>query len=338
MPATPAIKGSRKAAILMVLLGEEVASSIYNNLPSNEVEAITEEIAQLKQVPPELAREILEEYYRLTLTQEYVFQGGIDFATRLLVKAFGEATAKELLARVVHAQEVSAYKLDSLQKADPQQLAKFLEGEHPQTMALTLAHLDGKQASSLLMKLPENVRADVVKRLSQLRQFSPEMAEKVSMVLNRRLQSLGEQSRRSYTGFKGVADLMNRLEPTAAKSILESIEGEDPKLAISIRNLMFTFEDLLGVTETGIRELLANLDRKILTLALKGATQELKTHVMKTMSSRAVDMLKEDMEALGPVRGKDVVKAQQDVVAVARKLEAEGKIVLRAEGEDEYIV
>jgi flagellar motor switch protein FliG len=232
---------------------------------------------------------------------------------------------------------MSANKLDSLQKADPQQLAKFLESEHPQTIALILAHVDAKQASELLMRLPEALRAETLKRLAQLRQFSPEIAEKVSVSLHKRLQALGEQHRRAYAGFQGVADLLNRMDPAQTKSILEAIEKDDPKVALGIRNLMFTFQDLLGVPEAGIRELMGQLDKKSLALALRGATEELKSFIFKSMSSRAVEMLKEDMEVLGPVRSRDVTKAQQEIVAVARKLEAEGKISLGAE-EDEFVV
>ena len=229
-------------------------------------------------------------------------------------------------------------RLESLRKADPQQLAKFIEGEHPQTIALILAHLEAKQASVLLMRLPEELRAEAVKRLAQLRQFSPEMAQRVSLVLHKRLESLGEQSRRAYAGLRGVADLMNRLELNTAKTILEGIEKEDPKLALSIRNLMFTFEDLLTVPEAGIRELLGQMDKKTLATGLRGASEELKNYIFKSMSSRAVEMLKEDMEVLGPVRSRDVHKAQLEAVAVARKLEAEGKITLSQEAaEDEYV-
>jgi len=332
------LSGVKKAAILLVLLGEETATSIYKQLGERELQAVTQEIADLGAVPAAAALQVLEEYYQLTLTQEYLAQGGSAYARRLLVKAFGEESAKALLDSVLQAQEMSASKLDSLRKADPQQLAKFLEGEHPQTVALILAHLDAKQASGLLMKLPEEVRAEAVKRLAQLRQFSPEMAQKVSMVLNKRMKSLGEQSRRAYAGFKGVADLMNRLEPPVCKSILDAVEIENPKLAVSIRNLMFTFDDLVGVSELGIRELLGNLDKKTLALALKGASEHLKNQIFKTMSSRAVEMLKEDMDALGPVRTRDVTKAQQEAVALARKLESEGKLVLKSEVEDEYVV
>ncbi len=332
------INGARKAAILMAIMGEDAASAVYRTLPEKEVEAVTKELAELGRVPTEIVHGVLEEYSQLALTHDYLAEGGLELANRLLVKAFGTETANNLLQKVVRLQQLSAGQLDSLQKADPQQLAKFLEGEHPQTIALILAHLDGKQASALLMKLPEPVRAESVKRLAQLRQFSPEIAEKVSVVLNRRLLSLGEQSRKTYAGFKGVADVMNRLEPAAAKTILEMIEQDDPKAAISIRNLMFTFEDLIGVADVSVREWLGAMDKKTLALALKGSSAELKDHIFRAMSSRAVEMLKEDMEALGPVRAKDVVKAQQEAVALLRKLEADGKVTLKAEGEDEYVV
>jgi len=332
------VSGPRKAAILITIMGEEAASAIYRHLPDKDVQIVTREIAEMGKVPPQVIQGILEEYARLAMTQDYVGQGGLDFAKRLLVKAFGDTSAKDLLQRAIRLQELSAGQLESLQKADPLQLAKFLEGEHPQIIALILAHLEARKASALLMKLPEQLRAESVKRLALLRQFSPEMAERVSVVLNRRLQSLGEQSRKTYAGFESVADLMNRLEGTASKTILETIERDDPKLAISIRNLMFTFEDLLGVTDVAIREWLGTMDKKTLALALKGASNDLKDHIFRAMSSRAVEMLKEDMEALGPVRAKDVAQAQQEAVTLIRKLEADGKVVLKTEGDDEYVV
>ncbi len=329
--------GPEKAAILLVLLGEDAASQIYKHLPQEEVEKITQEIAGLGYVSPEKALTVLEEFDRMVLTGEYLSQGGTEYANKLLVKAFGEQGAQELLRQVSLAAEMSASRLDSLQKADPLQLAKFIEGEHPQTIALILAHLDAKQASALLLRLPEELRAESIKRLAQLRQFSPEMAQRVSLVLHKRLEALGEQSRRAYAGLRGVAELMNRLDLTASKTILESIEKDVPKLALSIRNLMFTFEDFLTVPEAGIRELLGQMDKKTLAMALRGASEELKNYIFKSMSSRAVEMLKEDMEVLGPVKSRDVNKAQLEAVAVARKLEAEGKLALSPEGDDEFI-
>ena len=336
-PGPSAPNGARKAAILLILLGEEAASQIYRRLSPGDVEHVTREIAEMKPVDPETALGVLEEFERLVRAGDYLAQGGADYANKLLIKAFGEEGAKELLRQVSLSAEMSAGKLDSLRKSDPQQLAKFIEGEHPQTVALILAHLEAKQASALLMRLPEELRAEAIKRLAQLRQFSPEMAQRVSLVLHKRLEALGEQSRRAYAGLRGVADVMNRLELNTAKTILEGIEKEDPKLALAIRNLMFTFEDLLTVPEAGIRELLGQMEKKTLATALRGASDELKNYIFKSMSSRAVEMLKEDMDVLGPVKSRDIHKAQLEAVSVARKLEAEGKISLTPEGDDEYV-
>ena len=287
--ATPTSNpGLQKAAILMVLLGEEAASHIYRNLPELDVQRLTRRIAELEHFKPESGLAVLEEYYQLTLTHSYLTEGGPEYAQKLLVRAFGEAGASRLLEQVRNSMEENAVHLESLQEADPQQLAKFLEVEHPQTIALILAHLNARQASALLMRLPEEVRAETVKRLAQLRQFSPDVAKKVALALNKQLESVGEQSRRAYAGFKGAADLLNQLEPIKSKSILELIEKDDPKMALGIRNLMFTFEDLLGVPEAGIRELLGQLEKKTLALALRGATEELKNLIFKSMSSRAV--------------------------------------------------
>ncbi len=323
--------------MLMVILGEDAASEIYRHLPQGEVEQITQEIAGLDYVNPETGLVVLEEFHRLVLTGDYISQGGTAYANKLLLKAFGKEGASELLRQVSQAAEASGTKLDSLRKADPQQLAKFIEGEHPQTIALILAHLESKQASMVLMKLPPELRAEPIKRLAQLRQFSPEMAQRVAVVLHGRLEALGEQSRRAYAGLRGVADLMNRLDVAVGKTILEAIEGEDPKLALSIRNLMFTFEDLITVPEAGIRELLGQMDKKTLATALRGASEEMKNYIFKSMSSRAVEMLKEDMEVLGPVKSREINKAQLEAVAVARKLEAEGKLTLTQETEDEFV-
>lgn len=338
MPTPVFNPGLQKAAILMALLGEESASYIYRHLPERDLESLTQRIAELEHVKPETAVAVLEEYYRLTLTQSYLAEGGPEYAQKVLIKAFGENGAQKLLDQVSKAMEQSLVSLESLERADPQQLAKFLEVEHPQTIALILAHMHARQASTVLLRLPEEIRAETVRRLAHLRQFSPEVAEKVALALNKRLESLGEQSRRAYAGFKGAADMLNQLEPIVSKGILETIEKDDAQLALGIRNLMFTFEDLLGVPETGIRELLGQLDKKTLALALRGASEELKNLIYKSMSSRAVDMLKEDMEVLGAVRAKDVSQAQREIVEVARKLESEGKLVLSAESQEEYVV
>jgi flagellar motor switch protein FliG len=332
------MKGIRKAAILMAVLGEEGASAVFRNLSEGDIELVTRELSSLGNVPVQTAQQILEEYYQLAVTQEYMAEGGPEFASKLLVKTLGEDGARQVLEKVSQSQKQTVNKVESLRRADPQQLAKFLEGEHPQTLALILGHLEAKQAATLLMKLQPEVRAEAVKRLAHLRQFSPEMAERVSMVLNRRLQSLGEQRQRTYAGFESVADLMNRLESDTARSILATIEQDEPKLSLEIRGLMFTFEDFLQVPEQSLRELMGQVDKRVLALALKGAGEELRTCIYHTMSSRAVEMMKEEIEVLGPVRGRDVAKAQQEIVGIARKLESEGKLVLKTDGNDEYIV
>jgi flagellar motor switch protein FliG len=332
------LTGPRKAAILLVVLGDEAASAVYKKLPQEDLRIITQEITELSYISPEVAAKVLQEYHRLSLTQEYLAQGGADYATQLLKKSFGEEGARTLLEQVTQAQEGAMKNLNTLQKADPQQLAKFIQGEHPQTIALVLAHMSGKAASAVLGMLPEKVRGQAVVRMAQMQQFSPEMVQKISLILSRRMLSLGEQSRHGFGGVKAVADLLNAIESRLSTSILEAVEQESPQLAVSIRNFMFTFEDFIEVPETSIRELLGQLDKKSLATALKGASEELRNHFFKSMSTRAVEMLKEDMEALGPVRSRDVSQAQQDAIAMARTLETQGKMVLKNESEDAFVV
>jgi len=333
-----ALSGTRKAAILLSVLGEDAAAPILRNLPIDDLERITEEVAQMGRIPVEATVQVLEEYQQMMNAQEFHAVGGQDVAVRLLVKAFGENGAKSFVDRLNQSDEAKSFRIETLKKADPQQLARFLVGEHSQTKALVLGHLDAKQASALLMKLEPEARADCVRRLANLGHFSPEVAAKVSSVLNRRLRSAGDQTKKSGNGFRSIADLMNRLDPAASREILETIEREEPKLAISIRDLMFTFDNFLEVPEQEMRELMSSVDKKTLTIALKGASEDVRSHFYRTMSSRAVEMMKEDSEVMGPVRGKDVAKAQSEIVAIARKLESEGKIVLKSEGEDEYVL
>lgn len=328
----------RKAAVLMITIGDELAGTIYQHLSEHEVRLLTEEIAAVRDVPPELATSVLEEFYQLIETQQYMVHGGLEYATKLLVDAFGKQRAEDLLNQVKNAQEALHSDLAMLQEVDPHQLSKFLEGEHPQTVALVLAHLDPRRASQVLQQLAEGQRVDSVRRLAEMQQFSPEMAQKVALVLHKRLLSLGDTHRKSYSGFKAVADLLNRLDAVSARAILDQIEGDNPQLAISIRNLMFTFEDLVTVPAASVRELIAQIDKKQLALALKGANAELRAHLFKTLSSRAVEMLQEDMEVMGPVRVREVMQAQQEILTLARKLEAEGKLILATEKEDDMII
>jgi flagellar motor switch protein FliG len=329
------LTGPRKAAILLSLLGDEPAATILRNLPEVDLRRVADEVANLGHVPFDVTLDVLEEYQRLVTAQEFLAVGGEEVADRLLVKAFGDK-GKGMMERF--AQTAEPNPAAALKKADPQMLAKFLEGERPQTKALVLGQLEAKQASAVLMKLEPEERAECVMRIANLGRFSPDVAAKVSAALQRRLSSAGEQSRPANSGFGNVAELMNRLDSVTAREILDVIEKEEPELAINIRDLMFTFEDFLGVPEPQIRDLMASIDKKTLMIALKGASEEVRSRFYRTMSSRAVEMMKEDSEMTGPVRGKDVSKAQAEIVAIARKLEAEGKIVLKSEGEDEYVL
>ncbi|HEX3435912.1 MAG TPA: flagellar motor switch protein FliG [Pseudacidobacterium sp.] len=332
------LPGIKKAAILVVAIGDELGKKIFQNLPDSDVQRLTEEIADLRNIPPDVSVRVIEEFYEMIETQRYMMHGGLEYATKLLVESFGKQRAEDLLALVKRAQEASQGDLAMLQKVDPQQLGKFLDGEHPQTVALVLAHLDPKRASLVLNSLSEDKKVAVVRRLAEMRQFSPEMAQKVAVILHKRLQTVGDTSRKAYAGFKAVADLLNRLDAEQAKKILEQIEDDEPEVAINIRNLMFTFEDLVTVPLPSMRELVSALDKRTLAMALKGAREDVRAHIFRSMSSRAVEMLKEDMDVLGPVRTREVAVAQSEILNIARKLESEGKVILKIEQGDDLLV
>ena len=331
------LSGVRKAAILLVAVGEELAGEILRVLPETDIQNLTEELADLKGISPELSAEVLEEFWQLLETQGFVMHGGLDYASRLLMETFGKERADDLLMLVRRSQEAAQGNLAKLQRTDPQQLGKLLDSEHPQTIALVLAHLDPKRASLVLDNLSEEHKVVSIQRLAEMRQFSPEMAQKVAHILHRRLESMGDTARKSYSGFKAVADLLNRLNADESKKILESIEEGQPELALGIRNLMFTFEDLVTVPPATIREIVSGVDKRQLAMALRGANDDLRAQIFKSMSSRAVEMLKEDMEVLGPVRSREVAQAQQEILNLARRLEAEGKVVLKLETGDEML-
>jgi flagellar motor switch protein FliG len=331
------MSGTRKAAVLLVAVGEELAKEILRALPEVDVQRLTEELADLRGITPEVTSEILEEFWGLLETQNFMVHGGLDYASRLLVDTFGKQRADDLLMLVRRSQEAAQGNLAKLQRTDPQQLGKLLDTEHPQTIALVLAHLDPRRASLVLDNLSEEHKVVSVQRLAEMRQFSPEMAQKVAHILHRRLESVGDTARKSYSGFKAVADLLNRLNAEESKKILETIEDAQPELALSIRNLMFTFEDLVTVPAASIREIVSGVDKRQLAMALRGANDELRAQIFKAMSSRAVEMLKEDMEVLGPVRSREVAQAQQEILNLARRLEAEGKVILKLETGDEML-
>jgi len=336
--ATAMLPGLRKAAILMVLLGDQVSGEILKQLDEEEVHALGREVARIPSISSDQAESVLEEFYQMTVAHDYMLKGGIDYARKLLINAFGPEHAKKLLDRLVKTLGSETATFDTLQKADPQQLAKFIHNEHPQTIALILSHLNPSQAAGLLISLPPELRADVALRMANLDQISPEIISKIAAIIGQKLKALGELSRESYGGVRAVSEMFNRLDSTTSKEILEIIEQNDPNLVETIRHLMFVFEDLLLIDQNAIKEILAKIDRKVLTVALKGTSEQLRSHFLQAMSQRGAEMLKEDMDALGPVKLKEVEAAQQQIIAVVRQLESEGVLSLKGTVGEQYVV
>jgi flagellar motor switch protein FliG len=332
-----AIPGARKAAVLTLLLGEEQSASIFKFLREDEIEKITKEVAALGSVQPEVGEKVLEEFHLMSKAAGYITRGGVEYAKSLLHKSLGPDTARRILDRVIRSFESTAG-FSALEKADPQQLSKFILGEHPQTIALILAHLNANNAAQLVTLLPDEMRADVLTRMANLAEISPDVIRSISAVIDQRLKTLGGPQRESYGGVRAVAELFNRLDRGVSQPVLETIELQTPELAVSIRNLMFVFDDLVNVEDAGLREIIQRADKKVLTIALKGATEEIRQRFFANMSKRASDMLKEEMEVLGAIRLREVEKAQQEVVAIARKLEEEGLIVTGAAAGEPYVV
>jgi flagellar motor switch protein FliG len=330
--------GLRKAAVLMVILGDQISGEILREMDEDEVQALGREVARISSISNDQAEAVLEEFYQMSMAREYVLKGGIDYAKKILVNAFGPEHAKKLVDRLVKTLGSELASFDTLQKADPQQLAKFIHNEHPQTIALILSHLNASQAAGLLVSLPAELRPDVALRMASLDQISPEIISKIASIIGQKLKALGEMSRESYGGVRAVSEMFNRLDSGTSKEILEAIEQNDPKLVETVRHLMFVFEDLLLLSQDSIKEMLSKVDRKILTVALKGTSEQLKNHMLQTMSQRGAEMLKEDLDALGPVKIKDVDAAQQQIIAVIRQLEAEGTISLKGTSGEQYVV
>jgi len=330
--------GIRKAAILMIILGDQISGEILRQMDEEEVQAIGQEVARITSISPDQAESVLEEFYQMSMAREYVLKGGIDYAKKMLMTAFGPEHAKRLVDRLVKTLGSDLASFDTLQKADPQQLAKFIHNEHPQTIALILSHLNASQAAGLLVSLPQELRGDVALRMANLDQISPEIVSKIAIIIGQRLKALGEMNRESYGGVRAVSEMFNRLDSGTSKDILEAIEENDPKLVETIRHLMFVFEDLLLLSGEALKEMLGKVDRKTLTVALKGTSEQLKSHILQLMSQRGAEMLKEDMEALGPIKIKEVEAAQQQIIAVIRQLEADGTISLKGTVGEQYVV
>jgi flagellar motor switch protein FliG len=332
------ISGIRKAAILIVVLGEQIGPEVLRLMEEDEVESISKEVAKLTSITSEQAELVLEECYNVALAHDYVLKGGIDYARKILTNTFGTEQAKRMLDRMMKALGNEVANFDALQKADPSQLAKFIHNEHPQTIALVLSHLNSSQAAGLLFSLPAELRSDVALRMANLDQISPEIISKIAGIIGQRMKALGEVSRESYGGVRAVAEMFNRLDSTTSRDILDKIEDADANLVQSIRHLMFVFEDLLLLSQDGLKEVLGKVDRKLLTIALKGTSDRLRDHFMASMSQRGAEMLREDMDSLGPIKIKEVEAAQQQIIAVVRQLESEGTISLKGAVGEQYVV
>jgi flagellar motor switch protein FliG len=330
--------GLRKTAILLVILGEQSSAEIIKHLDEDEVQLIGREVARFPTITSEITEAVLEEFYQMSLAHDYVLKGGMDYARKILMTAFGPDQARIILDRLVKSMGSEAANFDALQKADPQQLAKFIHSEHPQTIALILSHLNASQAAGLLVSLPTEIRADVALRMANLEQISPDIIARIATIVGQKLKALGEHSRESYGGIRAVAEMFNRLDSLSSKEILDRIEQNDPGLVDTVRHLMFVFEDLLRFDQNSLKEVLSRVDRKLLTVALKGTSDQLKSHFLQCMSQRGAEMLREDMEALGPIKIKEVEAAQQQIIAVVRQLENEGVISLRGGGGGEQYV
>ena len=330
------LTGMQKAAVLMVTLGDETASNIFKYLEEDEIQSISREIAITKHVQPEVAEEVMEEFHTMTQARSYISQGGIEYAKKLLIKSVGPEVARKIIDRLVKALESSAG-FTSLERANPQQLSKFIQSEHPQTIALILAHLNASQAAELISSLPEALRSDVAMRMASLQEISPEVVRRISLILEQKLEALGSFATEAYGGVRAVAELFNRMDRNTGRAVLEKIETENPQLAASIRDLMFVFDDILLIDDNGIAEILKRADKKTLTIALKGTSEELQNQFYRNMSSRAVELMKEEMEFMGPVKLKDVEKSQHEVVEIVRQLEEEGVIAIGGGGGEDYV-
>jgi flagellar motor switch protein FliG len=338
MPKEGSHTGIRKAAMLMVLLGDKSSAELVKQLSEEEVQLVGREIARLDAISADEAESLLEEFYQMNMGHDFVVRGGLDYAKKMLNQAFPPEIAKKVIDRLSKSVNGEYVSLDLLQKTDPQQLAKFIHNEHPQTIALVLSHLNASQAAALLVSLPGEIRPDVALRMGNLDQISPEIVNKIATVIGKKLQAIGEYSRESYGGIRAVAEMFNRLDSGTSKEILTAIESHNPNLVETIRHLMFVFEDMLMIDVIQLKEIVGRIDRKVMTLALKGTSDQLRDHFLATMSGRGAEMMKEELESMGPVKIKEVGAAQQQIIALVRQLENEGVVTMKGTVGEQYVV
>ena len=331
-----ALTGRQKAAILMVTLGPELSANIYKNLREEEIEDLTLEIANIRRVEPESKEVVLTEFKEIALAQEYITSGGIEYARELLDKAFGSAKAEEIIRRLTASLQVRPF--DFARRADPSQLFNFIQSEHPQTISLIMAYLQPEQAATILSALSPERQAEVARRLATMDRTNPEVLGEVESVLEKRLANFINQDSTSAGGIQATVEVLNRVDRTTEKTIMESLEDTDPELAETIKKRMFVFEDIVILDDRSIQRVIREVDSKDWALSLKGSNDAVKERVFKSMSQRAATMLKEEISYLGPVRLRDVEEAQQRIVGIIRKLEDAGEIVVGRGGEDEIVL
>ena len=331
--ATADYNGVQKAAILLITLGPERSADIFKHLKEEEIEELTLEIANTRSVSPQVKEDILNEFYQVCLAQQYIAEGGIGYAKELLDKALGQEKAQEVISKLTASLQVRPFEF--VRKTDPSQLLNFIQDEHPQTIAMILSYLTASQAAMVLGALPPEKQADVAKRIAMMDRTSPDVIKEVERVLERRLSSLVNQDYTIVGGVDAIVNILNTVDRSTEKHIMESLEIEEPELADEIRKKMFVFEDILLLDDRAIQRVLRDVENS--DLALKGANEDVQNAIFNNLSKRLAAMIKEDMEFMGPVRMKDVEEAQQKIVSVIRKLEDAGEIVISRGGGDEII-
>ena len=330
------LDGVVKAAILLLSLDDEIATTLLQHLPTNIVEEITRSLASLGEVPSDLSDEVMEEFYTLRMASQYAKEGGLDYARMLLEKSLDPKLADRMIQQIQT--QVQRTPFAFLQKAESENLLTFIQDEHPQTIALIISHLAHHKASEILMGLPAEKQIEVVRRVAHMEQTSPEVISEVEAGLESRLSNMLMHSMEKVGGIETVAEVLNLCDRSTEKAIMEGVEAEDPDLVENIRRLMFVFEDILKVNDKGIQAVLKEVDNDELCLALKTASDELKEKIFTNMSARAADLIKEDMEYMGPVRLSDVEASQQRIVDIVRRLEDAGEIIISGRGEDDVVV
>ncbi|HWP98581.1 MAG TPA: flagellar motor switch protein FliG [Syntrophomonadaceae bacterium] len=336
MATKKTVTGRQKAANFLISLGPEKSARLFKYMSDEEVEQITLEIANVRQVPNETMDALQREFFEICLASQYIGQGGINYAKEILEKAYGADKTVEILSRISASLQVRPF--DFMRKTEPAQLLNFIQSEHPQTIALILAYLEADKASLILSALPPDRQSDVAKRIAIMDTTSPDVIKEVERVLERKLSSLAPQELTNAGGVKSVVEILNRVDRGTEKTIMEALEVQDPELAEDIKKLMFVFEDIVMIDDRSVQRVLREVDTHDLALALKGASNEVTQKIYSNMSSRAAEMLRDDIQFMGPVRLRDVEEAQQRIVNIIRRLEETGEIVVARGGGDEIIV